>query len=89
MDATNYEKLILEGISDLPKDALCEVADFVYFLRQKAKNPTAFSEEYYKPLIIQDLDELNQTEFKHLEEEFENYEQLYPQTIVKIKTHNL
>lgn len=78
MDAINYEKLILEGISDLPKDALREVADFVYFLRQKAKNPQAFAEEHYQALIKDDLENLNQTELEHLEEEFEDYEQLYP-----------
>ncbi len=77
MDTTNYEKLILDGISDLPTDTLREVADFVYFLRQKAKNPKVFSEEYYKTLIADDLKDLSQTELKHLEEEFENYEQLY------------
>ena len=89
MDATNYEKLILDGISDLPTDTLREVADFVYFLRQKAKNPKVFAEEYYKTLIADDLTDLSQTELKHLEEEFENYEQLYPHNISKIKTHHL
>ena len=78
MNATNYEKLILEGISDLPQEALREVADFVYFLRQKAKNPKAFTEEHYQALIEEDLADLSQTELEHLEEEFKDYEQLYP-----------
>lgn len=78
MDATNYEKLILNGISDLPTEALREVADFVYFLRQKNKNPEAFADEHYKNLLGEDLAALRENELKHLEAEFENYEQIYP-----------
>lgn len=78
MDAANYEKLILEGIHGLPNDALREITDFVYFLRKKAKNPEAFAEEYYQLSINEELDVLNESEIKHLEEEFENYEQLHP-----------
>lgn len=78
MDATNYEKLILNGIDGLPSEALREVADFVYFLRKKTKNPQAFADEHYQLLIDEDLEDLNQNELKHLDREFENYEQLYP-----------
>jgi hypothetical protein len=78
METTNYEKLILNGINGLPSEALREVADFVYFLRKKTKNPQAFADEHYQILIDEDLANLSQTEFKHLDEEFENYDQLYP-----------
>jgi hypothetical protein len=78
MDATNYEKLILNGINGLPNDALREVADFVYFLRKKSQNPKAFADEHYQILIDENLEELNRNELNHLDGEFENYEQLYP-----------
>jgi hypothetical protein len=78
MDAINYEKIILNGINGLPSESLREVADFVYFLRKKTENPEAFAEEHYQDLIIEDLGSLDENELKHLESEFENYEQLYP-----------
>ncbi len=34
--------------------------------------------EEYRNLIKQDLAELDESELKHLEKEFEDYEQLYP-----------
>ncbi len=78
METTNYEKLILNGINGLPSEALREVADFVYFLRKKTKNPQAFADEHYQNSIIEDLGILDESELRHLEAEFENYEQLYP-----------
>jgi len=44
----------------------------VYFLRQREENAVEFQR-----LVEADLAELEQSEMKHLEEEFEGYEQLY------------
>ena len=73
MDQTSYEQIIVAGIRRLPPDRLREVADFVYFLRQREENDAEFQQ-----LIEADLAELEESELKHLEEEFEDYEQLYP-----------
>lgn len=73
MNETNYEQIIVAGIRRLPVEKLREVADFVYFLRQREENAVEFER-----LIETDLAELEQSELKHLEEEFEDYEQLYP-----------
>jgi uncharacterized protein YqeY len=73
MNQTNYEQIIVAGIRHLPLEKVREVADFVYFLRQREEN----SEEY-KQLIEADLAELEQGELNHLEEEFKDYEQLHP-----------
>jgi hypothetical protein len=73
MNETNYEQLIVAGIRRLPLEKLREVADFVFFLRQKEEDPAA-----YQQLIESDLGDLEASELKHLEEEFTDYEQLYP-----------
>lgn len=73
MSQTNYEQIIVAGIRHLPPEKVREVADFVYFLRQREENG-----EEYRQLIEDDLAELEAGELKHLEEEFEDYEQLHP-----------
>ena len=73
MNQTSYEQIIVAGIRKLPPERLREVADFVYFLRQREEN-----DEQYRRMIEQDLAELEANELKHLEEEFEDYEQLHP-----------
>jgi len=73
MNQTNYEQIIVAGIRRLPVEKLREVADFVYFLRQRGENDKEFQR-----LIAADLAELETGELKHLEEEFEGYEQIYP-----------
>ena len=73
MNETSYEQIIVAGIRHLPPERLREVADFVYFLRQREENDAEFQQ-----LIKADLAELEKSELKHLEEEFEDYEQLYP-----------
>lgn len=73
MNQTSYEQIIVAGIRQLPPERLREVADFVYFLRQREENDVE-----YRRLIEQDLAELEASELKHLEEEFKDYEQLHP-----------
>jgi hypothetical protein len=78
MEQISYEKLIISGIKGLPNETLREVADFVYFLRRRSSDPKGFDEEQYRSLLDEDLSSLNESEAEHLEEEFADYEQLYP-----------
>ena len=73
MSQASYEQIIVAGIRNLPPERQREVADFVYFLCQREENDTE-----YEKLIETDLAQLEANELKHLEEEFEDYEQLYP-----------
>lgn len=38
----SYEQRIIEGIKGLPQEFLAEIADFVYFVRQRHTQPQAF-----------------------------------------------
>jgi hypothetical protein len=73
MNQTSYEQIIVAGIRNLPPERQREVADFVYFLRQREENDAE-----YQQLIEADLAGLEADELKHLEEEFEDYDQLHP-----------
>lgn len=73
MSQTNYEQTIVAGIRRLSPERQREVADFVYFLRQREEDGKSYDE-----LIERDLAEFESAELKHLEEEFAGYEQLHP-----------
>ena len=78
MTSQTYQELITEGIQGLPEESLAEIADFIYFIRRRATQPQAFAEELQNALIARDLRHLSRSETTHLEEEFADYEQLYP-----------
>ena len=78
METTSYEKIIVSGIKGLPIETLREIADFVYFVRRRAIDPKSFEEERFRALIEENLNDLNESEIKHLEEEFADYESVYP-----------
>lgn len=73
MNQTNYEQTIVAGIRRLSIERQREVADFVYFLRQREEQDKTYNE-----LIEQDLANLENEELKHLEKEFADYDQLHP-----------
>lgn len=73
VDQTSYEQIIVAGIRRLSRERLREVADFVYFLRQRDEGNAVFQQ-----LVEADLAEFDASEMKHLEEEFDDYEQLHP-----------
>lgn len=73
MNQTNYEQKIVAGIRRLSVERQREVADFVYFLRQREEDGKSYDE-----LIEKDLADFEGEELKHLEEEFADYEQLHP-----------
>ena len=64
------EEVLLEKFKILPMNRKQEVLDFAEFLTQKENESNA--------LIEQDLATFEQSELRHLELEFENYDQLYP-----------
>lgn len=71
MNTAQLEKELLQNTKDLPKEALQEVIDFVRFLRHKIARQ---SSDY----INLETSSLNSSQIIHLEEEFENYQKLYP-----------
>lgn len=78
METTSYEKIIVSGIKGLPTETLREIADFVYFVRRRAADPKSFEDEQFRVLVEGDLDGLDELELEHLEEEFADYESVYP-----------
>ncbi len=73
MSQTNYEQTIVAGVRRLSPERQREVADFVYFLRQREENGAD-----YERLIEKDLADFERAEFKHLEDEFAGYERSNP-----------
>ncbi len=74
-----YEELIVKGIRGLPQDALAQVADFVYFLRQKTWHPEVIADAEYVAVVQLERGNAQKTEWQHLlEVEFADYEQKYP-----------
>jgi hypothetical protein len=78
MTQPTYQQLILEGIKGLPQEALVEIVDFIYFVRKRTLQPHAFSEEIHQALLNAELRQLSRDEEAHLEDEFADYDRLYP-----------
>jgi hypothetical protein len=78
MTSLTYQQLINEGIKGLPAEYLAEIVDFVYFLRKRKLQPELFEEEMQSVLLNAELSQMSREEEAHLEEEFKNYDKLYP-----------
>ncbi len=78
MMTQTYQQLIIEGVKDLPLEALAEIVDFIYFLRKRVLQPEIFEEELQSTLLNFELRQLSRNEEAHLEKEFEGYDQCYP-----------
>ena len=84
MNQQNYEQIIFAGLKHLSPERQREVADFVYFLREREANSTEYAQ-----LIEADLAGLSTKETERLEEEFKDYDQIFPRKgREKIKSHN-
>ena len=81
MSTKDFQQLIIEGIKDMPSEALAEIADFVYFVRKRLINPKDYEQELQTVLIGLELSKLSDKEEAHLEEEFKNYGKLYPRAL--------
>jgi hypothetical protein len=75
MTTSAYEQLIIQGIIGVPPETLAEIADFIYFVRQRALPPQTFNEELQNALLGEELKHVSRTEEAHLEEEFTGYAQ--------------
>lgn len=71
MTSTQLEKQLLKYTKGLSKDALSEIIDFILFVRKKRMKESPDN-------ISSELTKLDTSQLKHLEEEFKNYKQLYP-----------
>lgn len=69
MENGKYFSLIMEGLRDLPEDALAEIAGFVWLTRKRVLTPKAFEDELYALQIRAELRQMYQQEVEHLEEE--------------------
>lgn len=66
MSATQLQHQISERTKNLPVDMLNEIADFIDFLAYKKSHERI------------ELGKVSQLEEQHLEQEFNDYKQLYP-----------
>lgn len=78
MTTKEYEELIINGIRGLPPETLAQIADYVYFIRQRVTHPKQFEAALHQALLNSELQTLAEDEFLHLEEEFADYQQKYP-----------
>jgi len=78
MTAKTFEQLIIDGIKGLPREALAEITDFVFFVKKRLLQPDEFRKELRAAVLNAELKELSQEQEAHLESEFENYDKLYP-----------
>ncbi len=79
MNLQNYQQLIAEGLKELPESALAEITDFVYFVRLRTLGGSQSETDLYRYLLTLNTEELSLTSQQHIDEEFAEYEQLYPQ----------
>ena len=77
MTTNTYEQLILDGIKGLPREALAEITDFVFFVKKRIIEPDEFKEELRAAVLKAELKDLSRSEEVHLEKEFEGYDGLF------------
>lgn len=78
MNSVTYQRLIVEGIKDLPDEKLAEVADFVFFVRRRTLYLTIAEDELWGAILSEELQALSQDSQTHLDEEFATYEEQFP-----------
>jgi hypothetical protein len=78
MTSKTYQQLIVDGIKGLPREALAEITDFVFFVKKRLLQPDEFREELRTAVLKAELKELSRGQEAHLESEFENYDNFYP-----------
>lgn len=67
METQAYHSLILEGLHDLPEDALAEIAGFVWLVRKRVLHPKAFEDELYALQLRAELKRMHTQELEHTE----------------------
>jgi hypothetical protein len=74
----DLQKTIIQGLQGLPESSLREVAEYIFFVRQKALSPGRFQQQFEEAMMMGELLTLELDESNHLEEEFKDYQDLYP-----------
>ncbi|MDP5171500.1 MAG: hypothetical protein NWR72_14740 [Bacteroidia bacterium] len=74
----DLQKTIIHGLQGLPDSSLREIAEYIFFIRQKALSPDRFHQQLEEMMVAQGLLTLEMSEAAHLEEEFNGYQSLYP-----------
>ncbi len=76
MSKDELEKMIIMETKELTKDTLKEVLGFIK--SKKAKKPQEIIKKSFGKKLVNELTDLNKNSLAHLEEEFENYKELFP-----------
>ena len=76
MSKDELEKMIIEETRELTKETLKEVLGFIK--SKKTKKPQEIIKKSFDRKLVNELTGLNQNSLAHLEEEFEDYKELYP-----------
>ena len=76
MNKLILEKTILKETKQLSSEMLNEVLDFIHFI--KLKKESYKTGKSFDGTVNDSLNELDKLSLSHLEEEFENYRELYP-----------
>ncbi len=71
MKTATLEKIVLDYIKGLPREALEEILSFIKYKRFRPIKQA-------KDNLTAELTHMSLAESSHLEEEFKNYKQLYP-----------
>lgn len=79
MNTANLKQTIINNLNGLEASHLKEIADYVFFVRQKAIFPEDFQAYFAEVMLQHELEILSQQESLHLEEEFEDYQQKHPE----------
>ena len=79
MDSEQLQKIIAVRLEGLALEALQEIADFVLFIRLRAIHPETFKDAELLERINHELNLLDQQEQSHLESEFSDYDDHFPE----------
>ena len=77
-DSLDLHKTIINSLHGLPDSSLREIAEYIFFIRQKALSPIQFQQQFEEMLLVEEMESLEVNEISHLEEEFKDYKNLYP-----------
>ena len=76
--STDLQKTIIRGLQGLPESSLLDIAEYIFFVRQKALYPNNFQMQFEEAMLKEELSALEASEAAHLEDEFKDYKTNYP-----------
>lgn len=72
--SVDLHETIIHGLQGLPESSLREIAEYIFFVRQKALSPNRFQQQFEEAMLMEELASLEMSEASHLEEEFKDYQ---------------